>query len=93
MDFSCKEKYSKGDGLGGGSGIKWGEILEDLRRYYSGEVRVEAQVEWCLEKKYGGDWNVDRESGSYAWEKREGVAKSCRERSAKQLLRENRLDE
>jgi hypothetical protein len=83
--FSCAEYYRERE---------WETQLEELRRYYKNEIIVEAQIEWCCEETYGRDWEIDTGgSESYAWEKKEGIKKSCRIRSAEQQLRENKLSD
>jgi hypothetical protein len=81
--YSCKDAYLDWD---------WEEQLQVLRNYYENEMFIQAQVEWCLEDRYGQNWELG-DDGMYKWEKEECRRQSCHARSAEQQLRENRFND
>lgn len=68
----------------------WSSEWEEMEQYYEKRIREDAQVEWLFESTYGTKWNLTP-GGLYEWEKDAGMKKSCRERTAEQQLRDQRL--
>ena len=65
---------------------------EGFEEVLARELNKEAYVEWVCGDRYGTEWDVVK-GNLYEWERQAELRKNCRERSAKQQLRENASDE